>query len=80
MATSERLLKLTAEKQKQHLGFASHLCQQEMQIFDLLYRQAEADYDQFRVSPVTCNIHCQEKRLEGAIARENREEEMRKAA
>jgi hypothetical protein len=74
------LLKLRAEKQKAEIGFASHTRKQEMHAFDLLFRQAEADHQQVRISSVKCDIYCQERRLEAAIERENRAEQAQKAA
>jgi hypothetical protein len=74
------LLKLRAEKQKAEIGFASHTRKQEMHAFDLLCRQGEADHQQVRISSVKCDIYCQERRLEAAIERENREEQTKKAA
>jgi hypothetical protein len=69
------LLKLRAEKQKAEIGFASHTRKQEMHAFDLLFRQAEIDHQQVRMSSVKCDIYCQERRLEAALERENRAEQ-----
>jgi hypothetical protein len=69
------LLKLRAEKQKAEIGFASHTRKQEMHAFDLLFRQAEIDHEQVRMSSVKCDIYCQERRLEAALERENRAEQ-----
>ena len=74
------LLKIRADKQKAEIGFASHTRKQEMHAFDLLFRQAEIDHQQVRMSSVKCDIYCQERRLEAAIERENREEQAKKAA
>ena len=74
------LLKLRAEKQKAEIGFASRTRKQEMHAFDLLFRQAEIDHEQVRMSSVKCDIYCQERRLEAAIERENRAEQAKNAA
>ena len=74
------LLKLRAEKQKAEIGFASHTRKQEAHAFDLLFRQAEIDHEQVRMSSVKCDIYCQERRLEAAIERENRAEQAKNAA
>jgi hypothetical protein len=74
------LSKLRAEKQKQEIGFASHLRKQELHVFDLLCCQAEADYQKIRAISVESDMYRQDRRVEAAIARENREEAMKKAA
>jgi hypothetical protein len=74
------MLKLRAEKQKQEIGFASQARKEELHRVDLRCREGLADYQQTRISSVKCDIYCQEKRLETAIARENHAEEMKKAA
>jgi hypothetical protein len=74
------ILKLRAEKQKQEIGFASQARQEELHRVNLRCREGLADYQQTRISSVKCDIYCQEKRLETALARENHDLEMKKAA
>jgi hypothetical protein len=74
------ILKLRAEKKKQEIGFASQTRQEELHRVNLRCREGLADYQQTRISSVKCDIYCQEKRLETALARESHASEMKKAA
>ncbi|HEY1950630.1 MAG TPA: hypothetical protein VGG97_26690, partial [Bryobacteraceae bacterium] len=74
------ILKIRAEKQKQEIGFASQARQEELHRVNLRCREGLADYQHTRISSVKCDIYCQEKRLETALARENRQFETQKAA